>query len=167
MAKWTPNDGYNDYSKSLEQRRAESKDGYETVFRVGQVDDFGGKYGLFFAFDLDYYSKSDVSYTADRAVEYLLDLNANIWDPIDELNLDVYEWHRIDGLTADFEKYGITDECDWEMSEEFSSTSTEGLAKVAKRLGYQAVYLHGMYYSSSGATIDELAVFDKSIIERI
>jgi hypothetical protein len=156
---------YGDYSKTLEQRRKESKDGYVTVYRVGQVEDF--KDGLFFAFDLDYYANSDTSYTADRAVEYLLDLNANIWDPIDELNLDVYEWHRIDGLTSDFEKYGIKDECDWEMSEEFSSTSTEGLAKVAKRLGYQAVYLHGMHYSSSGTTIDELAVFDKSIIERI
>ncbi len=155
-----------DYSKSLEQRRRESKDGYATVYRVGQVEDFK-TYGLFFAFDLDYYANSDTSYTADRAVEYLFDLNANIWNPIDELNLDVWEWSRIDGKTVDFEKYGIRDECDWEMSEEFSSTSTDGLWRAGKKLGYQAVYLHGMHYSSSGTDIDELVVFDKSLIERI
>lgn len=155
-----------DYSKSLEQRRRETKDGYVTVYRVGQVDDF--KDGLFFAFNLSYYDKSMTGYKKENAVEYLLDLNADIWNPMDELKLEIEGWTHIYGLTSDFDKYNIQEDDELEATEGYSVTSTDCLAAAARRLGYQAVYLRGIPNDSGwGDDYDEIAVFDKSIIERI
>ena len=156
-----------DYSKSFEQRRKESKDGYVTVYRVGQVDNTG-EFGIFFTFDTGYYEKSRTGYDKKNAVEYVLDLNSNIWNPIKELNLQVETWWNIIGLTSDFEKYGIEDEADYDIDEKWSVTSTEGLAYTGKCMGYQAVYLEGIPNDGGwGGKFDEIAVFDKSIIERI
>lgn len=158
---------YGTYSKTLEQRRSESKDGYVPVHRVGQVEDFR-EWGLFFAFDLDYFDQSMTSYKRTEAVEYLLDLNAKIWDPVTELNLEVDSWSAIYGLTTDFDKYRIAENDEYEAIEGYSVTTTDDLASAGKRLGYQAVYLTGIPGGAGwGDNFDEIAVFDKSIIERI
>lgn len=140
------------------------------IYRVGEIEK--SEFGYFFAFDLDYYDYTDTSYKRKDAKRYLLNMNAKIWDPVKELNLDVISWSRIDGLTKDFEKYGISDETDWEMDEKYSSTSTDGLASAAKRLGYQAVIIRSVpqcrrpWYNDDDSGFDEICIFDTSIIKK-
>lgn len=139
------------------------------IYRVGQIEK---GCGFFFAFDTEYYDFSDTAYRKNQAVKYLLNMDAKIWDPVAELDLDVISWSRIDGRTKDFERYGIADECTWEQPEEISSTSTDGLAMAGKNLGYQAVIIREVpqtrrpYNPKEGYGFDEICIFDTSIIKK-
>lgn len=140
--------------------------GWIPAYRSGELKNYSQ--GIFFAFDRDYYRHSDLGPEKKKNVcKYLINMDSKIWDPVRELGLNVYSWSRIDGRTEDFERYGIEDGCDFEMSEEFSVTSTDGLAAAGKKLGYQATIIRDVGQTiGNGVEFDEICVYDLSIVRK-
>ena len=87
----------------------------------------------------------------------LLGLNVNSYNP--------REGYNFANLLADLDKFGIEDECDWEVDEGYGITSTDGLAIAGKRLGYDATVIRDIFYHHG--YFDEYAVYNPDIIKSI
>jgi len=152
--------------KTLAERTQRTSEGDIILYRVGDLDFDRAKYGLFFVDDLGYYTSHDqaTSYKAKDAKRYVLSSEARVWDPVKELGLEVEYWSKIIGLMSVFKKYGIEDECDYEMDERYGVTSTDGLTIVGHRLGYDAMVVRETACISPGNYANEYVVFNKDMI---
>ena len=144
---------------------AKTNDGV-ILYRDGEVEGLeNSPMGVFFTTDLEYLNNNQNLYNHShtRAKRYLLLPQAKIWNPASEFEYyEAWSWDNIVCTTADLEKFGLYDECDYEIDEGYGVTSTTGLAEAGKRLGYDAtlisdVCLFGPHY-------DEYAVYNPMVI---
>lgn len=145
-------------------------DEWSPIYRVGQITHDEKGWGFFFSFELDYFDYSDTGYKRINAKKYYLNMNSKIWDPINELNLDVNTWSDIRGTAEIFDKYDI----EYEQLDDDGfdcMTTTDDLATAGKHLGYQAVIFREIpqtqrpYNKNEDYGFDEICIFDTSIIK--
>lgn len=138
------------------------------LYRVGDIDTMSSNScGVFFATKLSYFNYNEyLGYLAENAHKYLLSPQAKIWDPARDFQVfNIYSWSNIVCLMSDLDKYGIEDECDYEIEDEYGVTSTDGLALAGKKLGYDATVIHGVWYDNE--QFDEYAVYNPTVIKPI
>ena len=161
-----------DTIKTLLKEESKNKGYGETVYRV---DDDIGKHGhsfsntngVFFAGDLGYYENSATGYSRNDAREYVVYDNVNLWKPLEVLlNSYACSWSDIRLPLDEAEKYEIEDENDepdvYNGGE--ASTSTEGLARTAKKLGYDGMVVT-IPQSYGPGNFTEYAFFDSNNIK--
>lgn len=122
--------------------------------------------GVFFADSPKYFYKHP--YINFEKMEpykrYMLLPNAKVWEPEKEFEeFVVNSWDYIGCLISDLEKFGLEDECDWEMDEGWGATSTDGLAIAGKELGYDATVIRGVDYHHG--YFDEYAIYNPAVIK--
>lgn len=139
------------------------------LYRSGSVDPDvmrNSDRGVFFTTSPEYFiNHTKMDFTEDFK-QYLLLPNARIWDPsakFDLFEVDGYDY--ICCLTSDLEKFGIEDECDWELDEGLGVTSTDGLAIAGKQLGYDATVIRDVWYAHGH--FDEYAVYNPNVIKLV
>lgn len=155
-------------SEGVEELCVEDDSEGIVIYRIGKIDHMAdSKEGLYFTSDPAYFDHNDyfVGYSPDQAESYVLLPNARVWDPAAEFEyFDPNGWSDIRCMMSDLEKFGIEDECDFEMPEDEGVTSTEGLARAGKKLGYDAAVIRGIPMLR-GKTIDEYAIYNPSVLK--
>lgn len=137
------------------------------IYRSGSVDPnviANSDTGVFFANDPGYFHNHNQMTFTEPYKQYLLLPNARVWDPAKEF--EVYEaesWGCIFCLMTDLEKFGLSDEYDYEMDEAYGATSTDSLAIAGKELGYDATVIRDVWYAHG--YYDEYAVYNPSVIQ--
>lgn len=122
--------------------------------------------GVFFANKPDYfYNHPKMNFTGDFK-RYMLAPNALVWDPAKDFTVfDNDGYDKIYCLLSDLDKFGLEDECDWEVAEGYGITSTDGLAYAGKRLGYDALVIRHIWYQHG--YFDEYVVYNPDVIKPI
>jgi hypothetical protein len=120
--------------------------------------------GVFFSTDPAYFVNHSQMDFPEETRKYLLSPTAKVWDPAKEFELyEADSWSNIVCLMTDLEKFGIEDECDYEIEEKYGVTSTDGLAIAGKNLGYDATVIRNIWYRHGA--FDEYAVYNPSVIK--
>ena len=137
------------------------------LYRDSVVDPLRMKnstYGVFFTTNSDYFVDHPyINFTGDT-YRYLLLPSANIWDPAAEFELFKPEgWDKILCLSSDLDRFGLYDECDWELDDHYGITSTDGLGFAGKRFGYDAVVIRNVYYNHG--RFDEYIVYNFNVLK--
>lgn len=161
-----------DTIKTLLKEESKNKGYGETVYRVDDGIEkhgysFSNTNGVFFAGDLGYYENSATGYSRNDARKYVVYDNVNLWKPLEVLrNSYAYSWSDIRLPLDEAEKYEIEDENDepdvYNGGE--ASTSTEGLARTAKKLGYDGMVVTIPQSYGSG-DFTEYAFFDSNNVK--
>lgn len=143
------------------------------LYRVGGIDKMlDSRKGLFFSTNLDYFRNNDnlgKDYSPEKARRYRLLPNAKVFDPAKEFEyFDPNSWWDIRCMMSDLNRFGIEDECDFEMDEEYGVTSTDGLALAGKKLGYDATVIRGIPRDRwMHNPFDEYAVYNPAVLRRL
>ena len=146
--------------------KSDNSDGV-ILYRDGEVEGLeNSRMGVFFTTDLAYLTNNQNLYNHSHlnAKRYLLLPQAKVWDPASEFEYyDAWSWDNIVCTLSDLERFGIEDECDYEMDEGYGVTSTNGLALAGKRLGYDATLISDVCLF--GSAYDEYAVYNPAVIK--
>lgn len=144
------------------------------VYRVDEYRGNRNKYtnvygGVFYADTEEYFDHSDTGYKRENAEPFYINTEG-FFDPMSEMTgLMVNSWADILGKKSEFEKYDIEDESDTDRGfyndgEEVMTTSTDGLALAAQRMGYKGVILRDIP-QRNGNDFTEYAVFNSNAIK--
>ena len=143
------------------------------LYRDGSIDYMEvSPTGVFFTTDLAYLKNNEDMGdfgSAERAETYLLLPQAKVWNPAIEFKYyEPWGWGNIVCTVGDLEKFGIDDECDWEIDEGYGVTSTDGLAWAGKQLGYDATLISDVPRNHGwGERFDEYAVYNPAVLRRL
>lgn len=122
--------------------------------------------GVFFTSDASYFDNHPKMQFDEDFQKYLLLPTARVWDPSAEFDMfEIDGYDKICCLISDLDKFGIDDECDWELDEKLGVTSSDGLAIAGKKLGYDATVIRNIWYHHG--TFDEYAVYNPSVIRTL
>lgn len=144
------------------------------VYRVDEYRGNRNKYtnvygGVFYADAEEYFDHSDTGHKKENAEPFYINTEG-FFDPMSEMTgLMVNSWAEILGKKSEFEKYDIEDESDTDRGfyndgEEVMTTSTDGLALAAQRMGYKGVILRDVP-QRNGNDFTEYAVFNSNAIK--
>ena len=150
----------------------ESLDKGLILYRVGNIEQMSdSKLGLFFSTDLNYLKNNHdlgSTYSPNKAKRYLLNPKAKIFDPAKLFKVfKPISYDNIQVLVSDLEKYGIEDECDFELDDKFGVTSTDGLALAGKELGYDGTIIRNIPRFNEVNGFDEYAIYNPEAIKLI
>ena len=122
--------------------------------------------GVFFVTDPEYFNDHPYMDFDEQYKQYLLLPSARVWEPEKEFEVfEINNWDYISCLLSDLEKFGLYDECDWEIEDGYGVTSTDGLAIAGKKLGYDAMAIHHIYYHHG--YFDEYVVYNPAVLREL
>ena len=151
------------YIKSSE----EIPEGGVILYRSGSTDPdtiANSDRGVFFTTGPDYFDNHPYITFKEEFRRYVLLPNARVWDPKSEFEFyEAENWDKIVCRISDLEKFGLEDECDWEIDEGYGITSTDGLAIAGKELGYDATVIRDVWYFHG--SYDEYTVYNPAVIQ--
>ena len=127
-----------------------------------------GRNHFYFETDLPLVFDLGSTYSPNKAKRYLLNPKAKIFDPAKLFKVfKPISYDNIQVLVSDLEKYGIEDECDFELDDKFGVTSTDGLALAGKELGYDGTIIRNIPRFNEVNGFDEYAIYNPEDIKLI
>lgn len=145
----------------------EVPEGGVILYREGSLDPLrmrNSLMGVFFSTDPAYFVTHPYINFSEDIQRYVLLSTAHVWDPAEDFEIFKPEgWDKILCLKSDLDKFGIWNECDWDLNEKYGITSTDGLGFAGKQLGYDATVIRNVYYHHG--KFDEYAVYNPAVIK--
>lgn len=144
-----------------------NKDEILIVYRQGNPN------GWFYATNKEYYGEKGNIHFWGSYNEYAFEIcKAKVWYVFEELEKEmgndfaVIGWDYIQVTQDWLDKQGLIDECDWDLLEKLGVTSTDALAQLGKRKGYDATYFNRLP-QPSGEEFDEIAIYNHDLIHKV